>query len=241
MQPSPSDPPASPDPSRPPQQGSSPHPQYAPQQNPQQAQGYGQAPATYGQQPYGGYQQQPQQAGPPYQGHQPNYAPNYGGQPYVGANNYGPPQPAGYGPPQQQFAGYGAAPTTRPLSNAAKIIGWVAVGLAVVGFIGSMMPWATGPFGVSINGTQDGSDGVITLILFLAAGALGVVRGLGRWSLGAAIVALVAGLLCTLIAIADMADVADTEYASVGSGLVLVLLMGLLMSGIGIAGIIKRT
>ncbi|WP_265443944.1 hypothetical protein [Flexivirga meconopsidis] len=182
--------------------------------------------------------------------------PSYGEQPPPGQSPYLPPDQSQYQPypPPQQFEQpqyaqpqYGQPgqwqqqPPYAPqpaASVVARSIGWVIVGLGVLGVIGSVLPWANGPFGISVSGTD--GDGGLTLVLFLAAGVLGVVRGLGRWMLGAAIVALVMGALCSLTALIDMGDLADSEFASVGGGLILVLLAGLGLIGAGVFGIVRR-
>jgi hypothetical protein len=81
--------------------------------------------------------------------------------------------------------------------------------------VGSLLPWATGPFGVDVSGTR--GDGVITLIFG------GIVGGLAflfprRW---AAVVAALASLGAAVIAIGDTAHIASTPYFAVGYGVVL--------------------
>lgn len=40
---------------------------------------------------------------------------------------------------------------------------WIGVAAAAATFIGALLPWATGPFGISVSGTS--GDGTLAIIL----------------------------------------------------------------------------
>ena len=107
--------------------------------------------------------------------------------------------------------------------NAASIL--TVAGAAVV-FIGAFMPWATiGPF--SAAGTE--GDGVLTLILAIAAGAMGV-PGILKSRKGLLVGSLICATLAFLIGaydIANISTIADAPFGldpQVGSGLYLTVL-----------------
>lgn len=115
-------------------------------------------------------------------------------------------------------------------------IGGIAAALFVV--IGSFLPWATvdtwiGTF--SANG-MDG-DGVITLLLGLAAGAL-----IALWKRPLVIIAAVVAGLAALVAVVDLVDlgraIGDSGFADVtpGIGLILTLLAAMAAAALAVVG-----
>jgi hypothetical protein len=98
----------------------------------------------------------------------------------------------------------------------AKVIRRLTLIAAGALMVGSILPWATGPFGIAVSGTTQG-DGVITLIL---GGILGGLAFLfpRRW---AAIVAAPAVLAAAATVLIDTVRFASTQYVAVGYGLVL--------------------
>jgi len=112
----------------------------------------------------------------------------------------------------------------------------LAAASAVLVLIGSLTPWAT--YGdLSASGTDDGKDGVITLICaLLAVGTVaattflvaGVPRIVAQWA------TVVLGLAVVVIAIIDIFDINDTDPLSVGWGLWLVLLAGIAVTVVGV-------
>jgi len=138
------------------------------------------------------------------------------------------------------------------------MLGWLAVASAALVAVAAFLVWAkVSGLGESIEikgigddaeGADTGAnDGVLTLILAIAAAVLGIVRGLGRWALGAAITILVCGAITVMIALADIGDVSDLKdiapegvTVDVGIGLTLTLVGGLVMTVVGIVGIVKR-
>lgn len=228
-----------------------PNPQQ-PQQFPNPPQGYGQQQPgpRQPQQPYGA---QPQQ--PPYGQQQPYHQQPYGQQQPYNQQPYGQP----YGTPA--FAGqqpYGQQPKAAPLSQRGRLIGWIGLAFGVLAIIGCFGAWATfdmGAFGhLSVNGygqisgtvsqsPDEVKDGVIVTILAVVAIAFGLVRGLGKLALAAAIVTLVMGLACLAISIYEVSDVNSTEFSgaiSVGWGLWLCLVASIGISITGVVGILKR-
>lgn len=130
-------------------------------------------------------------------------------------------------PPTGPATFTGAPPAVQPSAtpwvwNAPSIL--ILAGAGAV-FVGAFLPWASvGPF--SVSGTD--GDGVLTLILALVAGVIGVFA-LRKSSVGLAIGSLVAAGLSFAIAAYDIANinsVGDNDFfeASVGGGLYLTAL-----------------
>lgn len=123
----------------------------------------------------------------------------------------------------------GPATTTEAAAwewNAASAL---VVGGAVGAFIGAFLPWAT-VGALSVAGTD--GDGVLTLILGIAAGALGV-SGIRKGKKGLLIGSLVCAALIAIIAGIDIADInslADGPFgltAKPGGGIILTLVAGI--------------
>ena len=91
-------------------------------------------------------------------------------------------------------------------------VGWA--GAAAVLF-GSLLPWVSGPFGISVSGTS--GDGVITLVcgLIIAGVAFGFPR---RWAI---IIALLAALAAAATGLYDTVHISSEGELSIGFGLVL--------------------
>ena len=96
--------------------------------------------------------------------------------------------------------------TARPAVPGPIVAGWVAcAGLA----IGALGTWASiGIF--SVNGLDDGRDGIITLIAGILA-AIALWRCFRDPRSRAAIAVLVLGALASLIAIVDIADISGED------------------------------
>lgn len=190
--------------------------------------------------------------------------------PYAQPQQYGMPPQQPYGRPQttygesqahaQQPYGwpYGApgAVQKTPMSQGARTWGWIAAVAGVLAIIGCFGAWVTidaGLFGnISMNGygqvsgaadqSADGvTDGVLVTIFAVLAIIVGVVRGMGKLGLTAAITTLVLGLLNLAISIYDVSDVTDTFAGSnIGWGLWLCLITAIAMCVAGLVGIVKR-
>lgn len=206
----------------------------------------------YWQQPQGEPQYVPQP--PPYAQQPPQYPnpqfpnpqfpnPQYPGQPYPqGYQGY--PSPPGYPQPGYPYPGYGfPAPDGRRVSD--PPLGWLTVGAALLAVLAGVLPWAT-VFGVSVYAA--GGDGGLVIGCAVVAGACGFVIGLGHGRLWASITATVFGLLIGLIGLIDTVNVnsvasrADIPpgIASVGAGLWLTIVAGLLITGLGAVAIVRR-
>lgn len=195
------------------------------------------------QQPYG----QPQQQQPYGQAPQQGYG--YGQQPQA----YGQ-QP--YGQPQYGNAGYPGMQPKAPLSQAARMIGWVGVVAGVLAIVGCFGAWVTveaGMFGnISVNGfgqvsgavnasPDEVKDGVLVAIFAAIVIVFGVIRGLGKIPLAASIVTVVMGVLSLATTIYDVSDAgSEISGASVGWGLWLCLVASIGVLVVGIAGLVRR-
>lgn len=162
-----------------------------------------------------------------------------------------PPVPGGYG--QRS-----AMPMPMPMAQAAGAIGVspavriIAALIATTGaltVLAAFLPWVSGFVTVTGVGNSEvgATDGVITVVLGGIALAAGTVSALlGRRSalhLIAGIGALLLGAVTVLIAAADISSVGDLSALgiTVGIGLWLTLLAGIVMSLAGVAAIVKRT
>jgi hypothetical protein len=194
--------------------------------------------------PYGGQYGQPPAGQPTYPGQYPQYA---GQQQYQGY----PQQPGGYAPAQKQ-----------PPDSTARTIGWIIAASAVIVGIAAFLTWGTvevagqsfdinGVGGSDVPNDDEAKDGIITLIFAIPVLGFGIVRAFGSLSLTAGILATVMGGLISLIAIADIVDIQDQKDAigalsggnvevSIGIGLWLTLIGGVIMTAVGIVGIVKR-
>lgn len=147
-----------------------------------------------------------------------------------------------------------AAPKA-PISQPARLIGWISVAIGVLAIIGCFGAWVTldaGVFGhISMNGygqvsgtvnssPDDVKDGVVVTVLAVVAIVFGLLRGLGKIALAAAITILVMGVLSAATTIYDFGDVSSNSGGSVGWGLWLSLVASIGLLGAGVAGIIKR-
>lgn len=190
-------------------------------------------------------------------------APSAGQQPQqpYGQQPYGQPQQQ-YGHPMQPYGQqpYGAptypgATPKAPLSQASRTIGWISVAIGVLAIIGCFGAWISvdlGGFGhISMNGygqvsgtvsesPDDVKDGVLVTVFAVVVIVVGLLRGLGKIALAAAITILVMGVFTAATAIYDASDVSSNTGANVGWGLWLCLVASIGMVGVGIAGIIKR-
>lgn len=172
------------------------------------------------------------------QGQQGQWSPQYPPQ-------YPPPQyPPPQYPPQYQPPGYPYAynVTKAPISSAGRAFGWVYLVLAVLLVLAPFLPWRSID-GHSWNGYanvhgEDG-DGYAVVALALAPFVLGLLRGLGKAALGAAIVTLVLGAMVALGMLGAMDDIDHDEF-DVGAGPWVALVIGVVMVATGIVGIVKR-
>ena len=102
-------------------------------------------------------------------------------------------------------------------------------GGAALVFVGSLMPWVTGPFGIAVSGTS--GDGVITLLLALIS--------LGRFALAVRpnraaawpVIFTIVTVLCCAITVYEFVHISSTEFAGVGSGLVVVAIGSIALVG----------
>lgn len=157
----------------------------------------------------------------------------------------------GYQAPAPQAPPYGAnpgpglamghpAPASPPSSPTPGIVMTTGGGLVA---LGSFLPWASlGPFSAS---GLDG-DGVITLVLGVIVLGMGIVwltAGGKRWL---PVVALVSAVLITLVAGYDSMNISTSEPGpfgaelSVGSGLWLTLLGGIVAATGSVLGLLRR-
>lgn len=178
-------------------------------------------------------QQAPQGfAGPPGAGPAGAGPQGFGGPPGASPQGFAGPPGAG-GPP-----GFGGQPGFAPAQTGGNPMGWGVVGSAVLLVIAAFLPWAS-LFGITVNGTD--GDGGITIFLALVAGIMGVLAALQgkRW---AAITAIVFGVLSFLVGLLNILDVSGTDIAdtSIGIGLWLTALAGLLIIVFGVLSLKKR-
>lgn len=97
---------------------------------------------------------------------------------------------------------------------------------AIVGIIGSFLPWISHPFFGSVGGLE--GDGKITLILFAIAGALVFFAGNKAEPLkkGLSLVVWIAAGIAAVVGLIDLSNINETGF-SVGIGLWLVVIAGI--------------
>ncbi|MGB6245518.1 hypothetical protein [Gordonia sp. (in: high G+C Gram-positive bacteria)] len=149
-----------------------------------------------------------------------------------------------------------ASSVEAPATQTVTMFLWGIVGAAVLAFIAAFLPWATAA-GRSVSGLSDGRDGVITLVLAiitaaLAAAAISMPASLRDLPLIAGLTAIVTGVVLIVVSLVDILDVQDRNRdlgvfgeitgieVSVGYGLWLTLLTGLLLIVLGLMDYIGR-
>jgi hypothetical protein len=162
--------------------------------------------------------------------------------------------PSAYGyPPQQQLPhqpayGYPSpqwAPPPRRI--AAPVVGYGLLAGAVFVIGAAFMPWAQ-VFGISIDGTDGNGDGNVTLFLGIVIAVMGVIVACSQGRLWTSVVACVAASLVLVTAFSDLTNVSgmaddgglDPDSVSIGGGLWVTLLAGLLALAFSIIGIARR-
>jgi drug/metabolite transporter (DMT)-like permease len=108
---------------------------------------------------------------------------------------------------------------------------WIVLGGAAATFIGSFLPWATGPFGIAVSGTS--GDGILSIILSVPMAIFGWLMLRKRW---ATIATIVISLLVIAMMVFEAVHVSSTEFASLGIGIVVCLVGGIA----GLVGAIVR-
>jgi hypothetical protein len=125
--------------------------------------------------------------------------------------------------------------TGKPKSTGAVVFGAAGAVLMVVGAIGSALPWATistGFYSASKGGLSgDGTITIVAAVIALAFFLVGII-GRARWPF---IVGLVMSLIIAAVAIYDALDLGSG--ISVGIGLILCMVAGVLGVIAGIGGI----
>jgi hypothetical protein len=114
----------------------------------------------------------------------------------------------------------------------------VLIGMSVAGMAGTFLPWATINAGIlgnhSVNGTEGGGDGYITLFLFAMVILISILGGMkDKLTLKSAISVSVISLLCSVIGFYDINSINEKAagLASIGVGLYLVTFMGIAVIG----------
>ncbi|MFN8121366.1 MAG: hypothetical protein U0237_02945 [Thermoleophilia bacterium] len=144
-------------------------------------------------------------------------------------------------PPPPVPAAHAPAPSE---ARAAGVRGipLLALGASAALAVGAFLPWVVaGP--LQKSGVDDGSDGVITLILALAAAAV-VLLAARSGRLWGWVTVLVLGVIATVTCVADVMDVRDTTVplfkVSVGGGLWLSLAASVALAGLAVAAMVRR-
>ncbi|WHU46917.1 hypothetical protein QNM97_23650 [Gordonia sp. L191] len=160
-----------------------------------------------------------------------------------------PPVPGGYSQRSAMPMPMAPAAGAIGVSPAVRIIAALIATTGALTVLAAFLPWVSGFVTVTGVGNSEvgATDGVITVVL----GGIALVAGtvstlLGRRSalhLIAGIGALLLGAVTVLIAAADISGVGDLSALgiTVGIGLWLTLLAGIVMSLAGVAAIVKRT
>lgn len=154
---------------------------------------------------------------------------------------YAPPAYGSYGPPPPPPPG-----PARP-SSSPPVLGWLLLGAATLAVFGAVLPWAM-VYGLALSGVQ--GDGRLVLGCAAAIIGCGLLISSGRGRLWAPLTALVFALLIALLALINImslgtvlsdADLPLYGHASVGGGLWLTLIAGILASGVAALAVLSRT
>jgi hypothetical protein len=126
--------------------------------------------------------------------------------------------------------------TVKPESKVAVIAGAAGAVVMLIGIIGSALPWATASllgFSKSIGGLS--GDGIITIVCTLFALGFFVIGIINRakWPF---IITVVLALATAAVGIYDAATL--SSLVSVGIGLIMVIISGLLGLTAGVIGIV---
>lgn len=166
------------------------------------------------------------------------YPPPHWGNPY-----------APYPPPGYPAMGYAPPPATSTTERRIEPgFGWTLFAVGILTAIASLLPWAV-YFGVSVAGTR--GDGTVTVLCSVIISAIGLIIGLGQGSVWAPVTALIAAALVTITALADIqnvgrfvpsdSDVFTPDAVTVGPGLWLTLIGGLLGIGVTAIALLRRS
>jgi hypothetical protein len=145
-----------------------------------------------------------------------------------------PEQIPGSSPPQPPpFGGFSQSPVQPPLVTKARgdLRGtWVAIGGAAATFIGALLPWVNGPFGISVNGTS--GDGIIAIILSLPMAGFAWLMVRKRW---ASVPTMIFSILTIALMAFEVVHISSASpLASLGFGVIVCLVGGVagLLGGI---------
>jgi len=134
-----------------------------------------------------------------------------------------------------------------PVRIAPPLVGYLLLVAAVLIVASAFMPWAQ-VFGIAVTGRHGTGDGNLTIFHGCVIGAMAVVIACAQGRLWTSIVASISAGYTVAIAFKDIADVngfansngLDPSAVTIGPGLWLTLLAGLVALGFGLVGIAKR-
>jgi hypothetical protein len=122
-----------------------------------------------------------------------------------------------------------AAPAPPPAPQVTQVNrrgAWIALGAAAATFVGALLPWATGPFGISASGTS--GDGIIAIILSVPMAVFAWLMLGRRW---ATVAVMVVSILTIALMAFEVVHISSVPLATLGMG-VIVCLAG------GVAGLV---
>lgn len=99
---------------------------------------------------------------------------------------------------------------------------WIVLGAAAATFVGGLLPWATGPFGISVSGVS--GDGVLAIILAVFMAGFGWLMVTKRWAVGAA---AAVSVLTIAMMIFEVIHITGIQFASLGIGVIVCLCGGI--------------
>lgn len=136
-----------------------------------------------------------------------------------------PQQIPGSSPPQPPPVGGFAPAPLQPLVTKARgdLRGtWVALGGAAATFIGALLPWVTGPFGISASGTS--GDGIIAIILSVPMAGFAWLMVSKRW---ASVPTMIVSILTIALMAFEVVHISSASpLASLGFGVIVCLIGG---------------
>lgn len=140
--------------------------------------------------------------------------------------------PASPPPPPPPLSGFSAQSTPLPTPMSRRGL-WIALGAAAATFIGALLPWATGPLGISVSGTS--GDGILAIILSVPMAAFAWLMVSRRW---ATVATMVVSILTIALMLFEVVHISSTTFASLGFGVIVCLAGG--VAGL-VGGILGRS
>jgi drug/metabolite transporter (DMT)-like permease len=129
-------------------------------------------------------------------------------------------------PPPPSVSPPSVAPQPPQVAQANRRGVWMALGAAAATFVGALLPWVTGPFGISASGTS--GDGIIAIVLSVPLALFAWLMLGRRW---ATVATIVVSTLVVAMMVFEVVDISSAPLDTLGIGVIVCL-------GGGLAGLV---